>query len=236
MSIFGNNSKQLESLQNLSGDVLAKILDLCVKFDILNTAIEKMDDRMAVLEAILSRVGGSVLSVESKIGVEFKPLIELAKTAVQLELEKQADKSAKNAEEFQKTRKKLSDEDKEMLSTRLLLLLKRDADNLNLPAEMDGGISSDFAKIYNELRVKHGLKPVETLPAQTPWLKIDDKKGDKKDDKKDKPAKETKKEEKKPTTKKGKKNGTKPGRNRKAKAAGSGNAVSSDKKLADGQG
>lgn len=232
MSIFGNNSKQLESLQNLSGDVLAKVMDLCVKFDILNTAIEKMDDRIAVLEATLIRVGGSVLSVESKIGVEFKPLIELAKTAVQLELEKQADKSAKNAEEFQKTRKKLSDEDKEMLSTRLLLLLKRDADNLNLPASMDGGISSDFAKIYNELRVKHGLKPVETLPAQTPWLKIDDKKGDKKD----KPAKETKKEEKKPTTKKGKKNGTKPGRNRKAKAAGSGNAVSTDKKLADGQG
>lgn len=240
MSIFGNNSKQLESLQKLGGDVLAKTMDLCVKFDILNTAIEKMDDRMAVLEAILSRVGGSVLSVESKIGVEFKPLIELAKTAVQLELEKQADKSAKNAEEFQKTRKKLSDEDKEMLSTRLLLLLKRDADNLNLPAEMDGGISSDFAKIYNELRVKHGLKPVETPPAQTPWLKIDGKKGDKKvdkkDDKKDKPSKETKKEEKKPTTKKGKKNGTKPGRNRKEKAAGSGNAVSSDKKLADGQG
>ena len=222
MSIFGKKNKQIESLQMLNGDVLSKVMDLCVKFDLLCDKLAKMDDQMAVFEAILTKLGTMLFKIESKIGVEFKPLIKIAERAVEAEERKRVAESAKNAEEFQKTRKDLSDEDKEMLSTRLLLLLKRDAENLNLPAEMDGGISSDFNKMYNELRVKHGLKPVEApQSAQTEWKKIEDVE-----------PKKTEKE-KMTNTKKGKKNGKKPTRNRKAKATGSRNAVSSDKKLAN---
>ena len=226
MSIFGKKNKQLEPLQNLIGDTLGKVIDLCVKFDLLCDKIEKMDDRLTAVESIMHRVSASMTNVESKLSVRFEPLIELAEKAVEIDAEKQAAVTAKNREEFYKSVKKLSDEEKEMLSTRLLFLLKRDAENLNLPAEIDGGISSDFDKMYNELRVKHGLKPVSTLPSsQTPWREIEKTE-----------SKEEKKEDKKPKAKKGKKNGKKPGRNRKAKAAGSGDAVSTDKKLADGQG
>ena len=121
---------------------------------------------------------------------------------------------------------------------RLLMLVKRDADNLNLHPEMDGGITADFRAAYNGLRVKNGMPSVPTPSVENVRTGTGDEKKNEVDGVTVEQSKQ-KKNVKKVKGKRGRKvekNGKNVGRDRKTEAASAGDAVSSGKKLADGQG
>lgn len=155
-------------------------------------------------------------------GCDFGKIAAAAVSMAETEKAKLVEDQKKRLDEFEKTQKKLTDAEKEELFTRTLLLLKTDTEKWCPKGNQIWG--EDAQKIYNNLRKKHGLKPVE-MPKAEIWTPVTDEKSTNEEPKKQKTP-----------NKKGKKNGKKPGRNRKAKAAGSGNAVSPNEKLANGQG
>jgi len=184
-----------------------------------------LENKIDALESAVCKLNADISKL---LGGDFGRIADAASDLVDVERNKLNIEFNRHLAEFEKTRGNISEEEKERLFARALLLMKSDADGLNIPACMDGGISSDFNEIYNELRAKHGMKPVPSDPVPgnewTPTTGTTDK------------GEKSTESNSKTKTKKGKKNGKKPARNRKAKATGSGDAVSPDKKLEDGQG
>lgn len=180
--------------------------------------IHELKSRISSLESAVHSLN---VDLATLLGGDFGRIATAANDLVEIERKKIDAEYKQRLAEFEKTQKTLSEDEKEEFFTRMFLLLKTDIEK-RCPSGNQIW-DDDTQKIYNDLRKKHGLKPVERV-RQGLWGPVveDDKKSDENTKSKNK--------------KRGKKNGKKPGRNRKAKAAGSGDAVSSDKKLADGQG
>ena len=201
--------RQLELFDEILDASTARYENLCRKLtEQLVQVVTKLDNMNSYFKELC--------------GCDFGKIVAAAVSLAETEKAKLVEDQKKRLDEFEKTQKKLTDAEKEELFTRTLLLLKTDTEKWCPKGNQIWG--EDAQKIYNNLRKKHGLKPVE-MPKSEIWTPVTD----------EKPTKEEPKKSKAPN-KKGKKNGKKPGRNRKAKAAGSGDAVSTDKKLADGQG
>lgn len=136
---------------------------------------------------------------------------------------KVADKIAERQNLFEKTQKALSEHEKAVLCDRLFAEVYQEAKTRRYHTFTDR--EEDLA--YENLLDKYGVQKSENRSSsECPSVVAESADT----------AKAAKKNVTKSGTKKGDKNGKKPGRNRKAKTAGSRNAVSTDKKLADGQG
>lgn len=180
--------------------------------------IHELKSRISDLESAVRNIN---VDLATLLGGDFGRIVTAANDLVEIERKKIDAEYKQRLAEFEKTQKTLSEDEKEEFFTRMLLLLKTDIEK-----RCPGGNQiwdNDTQKIYNDLREKHGLKPVERV-RQGLWgpIVVDYNMSDENTKSKNK--------------KRGKKNGKKPGRNRKAKETGSGDAVPTDKKLADGQG
>lgn len=240
MSVFSKLFPKKKLVEKQVGDYVVKFKctdrHLELLDEILNCStskyeglVELMGKRMSALESKIDRV---LNYFEELSGGDFGKIVASAKSLSETERAKLKIEQEKRQIQFNETQRDLTEDEKERLWMRLFMLLKRDADNLNLRPEMDGGIADDFRKAYNSLRVKNGLHPIPT-PAVNPGA--------------EKPVvnqpeatieqpKTKKSNVKKSKGKRGRKNEKNTGRDRKEEAAGGGNAVSSDEKLADGQG
>lgn len=180
--------------------------------------IHELKSRISSLESAVHNLN---VDLATLLGGDFGRIATAANDLVEIERKKIDAEYKQRLAEFEKTQKTLSEDEKEEFFTRMFLLLKTDIEK-RCPSGNQIW-DDDTQKIYNDLRKKHGLKPVDMV-RQGLWGPVvtDYKKSDENTKSKNK--------------KRGKKNGKKPGRNRKAKETGSGDAVSSDKKLADGQG
>lgn len=232
MSIFGALFNKKEKFTKEIGKTVVKINCTDDQYRLLNEMYEcgvdlvhGLENKIAALESAVHRLNADISTL---LGGDFGRIAAAASDLVDMEKKKLNIEIDRRLGEFEKTRGNISEEEKERLFAKVLLLMKGNAERLNIPECIDGGISSDFDEIYNELRAKHGMKPVPSDPVPgnewTPTTGTTDK------------GEKSTESNSKTKIKKGKKNGKKPARNRKAKATGSGDAVSPDKKLADGQG
>ena len=226
MSIFNKNKDLTKAQKDSISDIFYQIVSdrIISRFDDVIASTEnnillcikeltkKVSDMDAAIRAMKSDFGGFSEAIA--------PYLEKEKVNILKDLE------TKNAE-IQKQQEQISDETKRHLFERLFLDLCSSAldhddirrEGVNSPITI---FDDDDRKTYRDILRKYSIKSIHDNPsASTEWRGI-------------KKEEEVKKTE--PKTKKGKKNGKKPGRNRKAKATGSRNAVSSDKKLADRQG
>ena len=180
--------------------------------------VRNLKNRISALESTVHNLN---VDLSTLLGGDLGRIATAANDLVEIERKKLDAEYKQRLVEFEKTQKNLSEDEKEEFFTRMFLLLKTDIEK-RCPSGNQIW-DDDTQKIYNDLRQKHGLTPVERV-RQGLWGPVvtDYKKSDENTKSKNK--------------KRGKKNGKKPGRNRKAKAAGSGDAVSPDKKLANGQG
>lgn len=164
-----------------------------------------------------------ILSIKSQISdikMSLKGIRDIIDPVLQENSLKVADRLAERQNTFEKTRKMLSDHDKAVLCDRLFAEVYQEAKTRNYHMFAD----RDEDLVYENLLDKYGVeKNKNRLSLESNF-----------DESPTKTETQTATDKKK--TKKGDKNGKKPGRNRKAKTAGSRNAVSTDKKLADGQG
>ena len=164
-----------------------------------------------------------ILSIKSQISdikMSLKGIRDIIDPVLQENSLKVADRLAERQNTFEKTRKMLSDHDKAVLCDRLFAEVYQEAKTRNYHTFAD----RDEDLVYENLLDKYGVeKNKNRLSLESNF-----------DESPTKTETQTATDKKK--TKKGDKNGKKPGRNRKAKTAGSRNAVSTDKKLADGQG
>lgn len=225
MSIFNKNKDLTKAQKDSISDIFYQIVSdrIISRFDDVIASTEnnillcikeltkKVSDMDAAIRAMKSDFGGFSEAIA--------PYLEKEKVNILKDLE------TKNAE-IQKQQEQISDETKRHLFERLFLDLCSSAldhddirrEGVNSPITI---FDDDDRKTYRDILRKYSIKSRhEDLPASTEWRGIVEE--------------EHKKA--KPKAKKGAKNGKKSGRNRKAKATGSRNAVSSDKRLADGQG
>ena len=169
--------------------------------------VHELKSRISALESAVHNLN---VDLATLLGGDFGRIATAANDLVEIERKKIDAEYKQRLAEFEKTQKTLSEDEKEEFFTRMFLLLKTDIEK-RCPSGNQIW-DDDTQKIYNDLRKKHGLKPVERVRQGLWGPVVEDYK------------------------KRGKKNGKKPGRNRKAKETGSGDAVPTDKKLADGQG
>ena len=202
-----------------------------------------MRDVSVSLSLKIDLLRNEILSIASQISdikTSLKGIRYIIDPVLQENSLKVTDRLAERQNTFEKTRKALSDHEKAAICDRLFAEVYQEAKTRRYHTFTDE--EEDLA--YENLLDKYGVQKNSNRPGaeldvdcsrkvETP-VKVPGADTLVKDDKKENVAEKQKKAKTK--TKKGDKNGKKPGRNRKAKTAGSRNAVSTDKKLADGQG
>lgn len=215
--------RQLELLDEILSCSASKYENLLKSMESRMSVIEnKMDEMLSYFKDLTNGDYGKIVASAQKIA-------EAKRLESEIEQEKRQI-------QFNQARRDLSEDEKEKLLMRLFMLIKSDADNLNLYPEMDGGITADFRSAYNRFRAKNGMPPVPSPSVENVRTGTDNEKKNEADDAiTEQPSQ--KKNVKKVKGKRGKKiekNGKNIGRDRKKEAASTGDAVPSDAKPSNG--
>ncbi len=227
MSIFGKTKSR--PFDNDQCNQLHTIVSMenSVAQEKISSDIRNASDSISLRIDSLRNDISSIKSQISDIKMSLKGIRDIIDPVLQENSLKANDRLVERQNAFEKTRKLFSDREKAAICDRLFAEVYQEAKTRGYHTFMDKG--EDL--VYENLLDKYGVQKNSDRPGTE--LDIDYSK------KVEAPVKvpgTDTKAKAKPKTKKGDKNGKKPGRNRKAKTAGSRNAVSTDKKLADGQG